>query len=380
MAVRTLFVHGVANRREGNETSFDRGVAQRDAMFKGILGKDAVIANPYWGDLGGKLRWNGQCLPTTGMQAFGIAPQATDNLLIDSSDTSAPLLAIVRKSQTSFIDLISIGLAELGSMSPEDLAQTTSDLYQFAQTTWSWLPAVTSDDELRLQLQVQFRVWKQALPNAHQGPQAFGFIDDIGQGISHVVGWTLNAASDQLLLKLKPLLTQYVVRFFGDIFVYLHNGRQAIRQRILDSLLPLWNDRQPGDKFMVVCHSFGGPIFMDMLLDPASGLPADLEIGLVVSVGSQIGLFWEMDLYTPELAVQGVVPPAKAPRPRQVANWINVLDLADPLAFRLEPIMDQVQDTMFNTETSLLNAHTTYFERPSFYDRLNHRMDGLQWP
>jgi hypothetical protein len=85
----------------------------------------------------------------------------------------------------------------------------------------------------------------------------------------------------------------------------------------------------------------------------------------------------EMDLYQKRIADYGLLQGGKVPRPAQVRNWINVLDLADPLAFALSPIFEGVVDAQFNTETSLLNAHSTYFVRPSFYERLKKRIEML---
>jgi hypothetical protein len=38
MAVRLLFMHGAANRREGNGTAFDRGAGHRAAMLRRVFG------------------------------------------------------------------------------------------------------------------------------------------------------------------------------------------------------------------------------------------------------------------------------------------------------------------------------------------------------
>ena len=351
-------------------------------MFSQVFGKDTVFANPYWGDLGAKLGWSGQCVPKSGLQAFGGPAGPSERILLGapppSADTGAPLLTIARRSQAEFVDLIAIVLAETGTMDPEVYAQSSTEMHQFALTSWTWLPAVTTDADLALQFQAQFRVWRRQ-QTAEVAVESFGLLGDIGQAINNAAGWTLNAASDQLLLHLKPMLTQYAVKFFGDIFVYLDTGRAAIRRRLLESANDLWNSpHNEDDRLVVVCHSFGGPIFTDMLFDPTPIISKEVKIDLVLTVGSQVGLFWEMDLYSTKLASLGVRPPDKVPVPENVSNWFNVLDLADPLAFRLDPIMDRIQEWVFNTNTSLLNAHTTYFERPSFFDSLHDRISNLK--
>jgi hypothetical protein len=375
MAVRLVFIHGVANRKENNEHSFAANQARMEALFKKSFGADTVVSFPYWGDLGGRLRWNGQSIPKSNLQAFGTG--TTDqNLIIDTSGgTKPPLLNIARQSgQTALVDLIAIGLADLDLLTPTEYANTSAELFEFAQTRWDWLPAVKDDNDLSLQFQIQFDIWKE---QKAAGPQSFGIIDTVAQGFKKVGGLVVNAASEDLLLRFKPFLAEGAAKFFGDVFVYLDSGRDAIRQRVADGVGAAWGGRATGDKLIIVCHSFGGPIFTDMLTDPASGLPNDLKVDALVTVGSQVGLFMEMDLYQKRIADYGLLQGGKVPRPAQVRNWINVLDLADPLAFALSPIFEGVVDAQFNTETSLLNAHSTYFVRPSFYERLKKRIEML---
>src|SRR3546814_6659330 len=102
-----------------------------------------------------------------------------------------------------------------------------------------------------------------------------------------------------------------------------------------------------------------------MLQDPqGAGLPADLRVEALFTVGSQPGLFRSVG------ALGGATGPGgHTPKPACVNAWFNVFDPIDPLAFRADPIFSGVQDLAFDSVTGLVSAHTTYFERPQFYAR-----------
>ena len=117
----------------------------------------------------------------------------------------------------------------------------------------------------------------------------------------------------------------------------------------------------------------GGVILTDMLLDPiAAGLPADLEIAALITVGSQPGLFQAL----------GALPGSqgqntKTNMPSYVKKWMNVFDPIDPLAFRADCMFEEVEDLEFNSITGLFSAHTSYFKRPQFYARCGARLNGV---
>ena len=127
------------------------------------------------------------------------------------------------------------------------------------------------------------------------------------------------------------------------------------------------------DKLIVIAHSFGGEIVYDILtkFDPG------LSIDVLITVGSQVGLFEEMKLY---LASDDMYPDdaghAKVPMPSNLKRWLNVFDPNDVLSFLAEPIFAGVQDFKYDTGFSTLQAHGGYFLRPSFYSRLAARLSA----
>jgi hypothetical protein len=53
---------------------------------------------------------------------------------------------------------------------------------------------------------------------------------------------------------------------------------------------------------------------------------------------------------------------------------MNVLDANDIFSFRAEGVFDGVKDFNYETGSRLMEAHSGYFRRPSFYRRLGERL------
>src|SRR5687767_14768443 len=113
-----VFVHGVSNRM-GDE--YRKGVATRDALFRRYLlsghsrsdGQEVAICNPYWGDKGGRLFWDGASLP---LEDFEILGSGGDLSLLNLYATARPdgalsqadraVLDVARQSLPDAVDLL----------------------------------------------------------------------------------------------------------------------------------------------------------------------------------------------------------------------------------------------------------------------------------
>jgi hypothetical protein len=65
-------------------------------------------------------------------------------------------------------------------------------------------------------------------------------------------------------------------------------------------------------------------------------------------------------------------------KPLCVANWLNVYDYTDVFSFLCAPFFDDVDDFGYDTVVDLLQAHSAYFKRSSFYKRLELRLKELK--
>src|SRR3546814_12809273 len=114
---------------------------------------------------------------------------------------------------------------------------------------------------------------------------------------------------------------------------------------------------------VVVGHSMGGVILIDMLQDPqGAGLPADLRVEALFTVGSQPGLFRSVG------ALGGATGPGgHTPKPACVNAWSNVFDPIDPLAFRAAQISSRVQALALAWLPGLVHAHPHHIQSLTLY-------------
>ena len=145
---------------------------------------------------------------------------------------------------------------------------------------------------------------------------------------------------------------------------------------IVDHLIQASKLRSSTDPLIVIGHSLGGVVLYDLLSDPATlaniaqRLGSELIVDTWVTVGAQPALFADMGLY----ANVSKAANGRFPRPVPVRRWLNVYDYTDVLSFSCKPLFNDVTDYEFDNVTGLFSAHSTYFQRPSFYSRLRNRL------
>ena len=160
----------------------------------------------------------------------------------------------------------------------------------------------------------------------------------------------------------------------GDVLVYLarpgvEDRRAAILEAVANTIAEAATAQSHTDPLVVIAHSMGGNIVYDLL----SHERTDLRVDSLVTVGSQVGLFQELDLFAakhPELDP----PRDRVPKPTNIARWLNVYDRNDMLGFAVSGIFMDTVDYEYGTGKGLLSAHSSYFIRPSFYHRLAARL------
>ncbi|MDJ0462622.1 hypothetical protein [Streptomyces sp. H27-C3] len=156
-----------------------------------------------------------------------------------------------------------------------------------------------------------------------------------------------------MIVSRRAALSSRSVGFVGDVLSYLARG-QAVRDYVADTVRAL-----PGPGPVVVLgHSLGGIIAVDLLADPASGLAVDL----LVTVGSQAPLLYELDAL-PSLPYGTGLPDAFPP-------WVNVHDRRDLLsylaagAFGNDP---RITDAPVDNGQPVSAAHSSYWANDDFY-------------
>jgi pimeloyl-ACP methyl ester carboxylesterase len=175
----------------------------------------------------------------------------------------------------------------------------------------------------------------------------------------------------------------HATRFLGDVFVYiLQRERGSVEQpgpivsTVLDALQAAWDGRTKEDpRLVVVAHSMGGNIMYEILTHYLPGRGSEIRVDVLVTVGSQVGIFEEMKLFA---ASDPAIPrdPARdrVQKPAAVDRWLNVFDRNDVFSFAAGAVFDGVEDFSYSTGKGLLGAHGAYFALPSFHRRLEARL------
>lgn len=391
-----VFVHGV-NVRQG--VNYDDEVNNRNALFQKFLLKEIVpepqkvkIFNPYWGDYGVQFAWEKKSLPQSAIEELGSGDELPLILLnqIQLEQELNPdtvLLEVAKKSITDVIDLLwAVSAKSIDESQAEDLADLAVRTVDYAKHNPhpDWLNNVNNDQQLLRHLQEEIDKWQpqNSISNAEHSPQWEVLGSDrnwnpIIRGASRIKRTVVSWAGSPVTNIIRGVLKAEVANFIGDVFVYLNKrGVQDKPGEIVGKIIATLLEAKDlintdDDKLIVVAHSMGGNIIYDIL----THFRPDIEVDVLITVGSQVALFEEMKLFR----VSDDTVTAKSevnfvPKPTNVHRWINVFDFNDFLGFATESVFQGVKDFEYRTGSVLVAAHNTYFDLPTFHERLAERI------
>lgn len=386
-----VFVHGVSNRDGGayRESEAGRNGFLREIVAPALnLSADALnIHNPYWGQFGARFSRNMSVLPKPGdtYETFGAllseAPEAEMHARLVGLIAESPILTgeVVADAKSNFSETVDVlYAAALAGVTSEEQSRELARSYlrcaAYADATPAptWVQNTTPGNFVD---QLEYAA------NTRQAEVfgAGGMVDTLKEALSRLINAAPDAASSLGGRLLRTKLNAAVTRFTGDAFTYFtHRGTQEspgpIVATVLDALHAAAAEKrsQADNKLIVIAHSFGGEIMYDIL----TYFAPELEVDVLVTVGSQVGLFEEMKLYKVSSKDLPSAPQEKVDLPAGVTRWLNVFDTNDVLSYRLEPVITGVTDFFYDTGYSVGGAHGGYFLRPSFYKRLAERLSA----
>jgi hypothetical protein len=425
-----VFVHGVAVRRgqsTDEKNAFDSAVRARDQLFRSVAMRGLVrppavqhIENPYWGDEGATFSYDLVSIPASDTEAFGASDDPVAQVLMETVPAD---VAVRANQQPNGDQLILVTLARERSLEHAidavvaaagirevDTSVATADeqahelaefaakalAYAVSNPDLSWLtalhpvtnePRIQSDEDFlealtqRVEefaaagrtsetfggIAVLNRLKATARSIAKVAKRTLGAI--VGAAGGAALGAALGGTPGVTIEALRPIATRRGGMFFGDVFAYLAK-RKKIAGIVMDALDAGDAKRTAmDDKLIVVAHSMGGNIVYDIL----SSFRPKMNVNLLVTVGSQVGLFKELCLYAED---EGKTPiaPKKVAKPDSIQRWINVFDPMDALAFAAEGVFEDVKDFAIANNGTAFDAHVLYFVRPVFHERLRARM------
>ncbi len=393
-----VFVHGVANRPNA---AWDAAKKRRDDYFRRItLDKliDIADANavrfPMWGGNAASLAFDGASIPTDkdgDRVALGTDDHVLSEVLLDIAplglkDTTHGILRAVTETAglESAVDLLLAASmqAAADAVASVEVAAGAAEALAYAREhpTPPWLVQVRDDEDFAAKLDDAVR--RQRPTAAGDAVVALGppgFRDRLAEGADRLRGGLTDGVLTKALKSIRVALTQKIVEFFGDVFVYTNERGDRTRIGAIPSIVlrDLRDARADADRLneplIVVGHSMGGNIVYDLL----THFDTTLKVDAFVTVGSQTALFEEMKLFRGSDKSITAAAGRTVPKPPNVRHWINVFDMSDPFSFVLGRVFSDVTDFPYDSDASPLSAHGAYFERPSFYWRLHERLKPL---
>lgn len=135
------------------------------------------------------------------------------------------------------------------------------------------------------------------------------------EGLRGIGSGLLGRVHDQLgWLAARSGLDAFLISaIFGDVAAYL--GNDEVRKGVLETVLA---DTPTTGELILVAHSLGTVVALDLLTE----LPRELDVRLLVTAGSPLGL----DAVYRKLLTGG------ATRPERVGDWLNTFYAGDPVA------------------------------------------------
>ncbi|WP_445577853.1 hypothetical protein GKKCFE_11485 [Pseudomonas sp. E141] len=373
--VQLVFVHGVATR---DTPEYKNLVKTREMLFRELLfpNKTVTFHSPMWGHFvpevpsevfktnvkkTGTFSLNIEALPSMGGGLIGSGK--------GGGNVDISVGAIGKQDPIAALDAICSQIADQAAAQNRALKPDEIQVFRVAaELITSNKASVLFDGNATPQsITAQF--------NAN-APKSLGIGSFIGDAVTAVTDRVRNAASTLGFNAVRGNLTPAIGLFISDVFVYLKDGyaRKNIQKIVAESLIKAHQQaKENNGPLVVVGHSMGGVILVDMLNDPAAvGLPDDLSVDALLTVGSQPGFFAALDLIAQNLPTQ-----LARQRADCVRQWMNVFDPIDPLAFRSDMIFKDVIDLEFNSVAGISEAHSKYFQRPQFYARARKRLQEL---
>ena len=405
-----VFVHGVNNRED--DPGYEAGVALTrkflERHFEGIRIDGETLQHadtvfPYWGDLATTFAWDMASLPETDTDTDTLGgdaalPDETRWMLAELGRSTAsapgfdaePLLALANQDFPASVVALSDMLV---TTAPPGTAEQAADLavalqiYADHNSHPAWLATVQGDK------QFVSRLWREAIHvKDPSGDDALGFpnvqkvlanaLQRMRRGLTTLGDELFDAAGDyastRILRQHRRALNGTIGRFFGDVFVYLHERGDAaapgrIPSRILVAIDGAMAVAPPAEPLILVGHSLGAVVLFDLLGHFRPGLQVDL----FVSVGSQVAHFEEIKRF---LASEPNVPRPDvrhAATPSNIRHWINVYDEVDVFSYAAKRVFDRVVDRPYDTRTHSLKAHGAYFRQNRFYEEMRGWIEEL---
>jgi hypothetical protein len=399
-----VYVHGIGNRWD--DRSFQLGSDRRNGLFRQFLltalgaedPRSTAIPTPLWGDDGGNLRWDGASMQGRIPEELGLGRDDTDLLAelalgAESLDPDRLLCALAKDSVADAVDLLYSVADDRGDTAfPETAASLVAYTSAAAaraphgdeSSRHPWLADVKDDYELVDALWEAAQAWSldaagAPVPAPRPGSGGTLGLGDSGRdllrrGQRHLRRAVVGLPTSGLVALSRAVLGRRTAMLVGDVAKYLaqRDGSLHRDNGVLGLVVTAIEQARAGAPadapLVIVAHSMGANIVYDLL----TAYRTDLVVDVLVTVGTQVGLFEELELF--RSSDSGIPDRARRRVPQwpNIRHWINVVDPGDPLAYRASPIFEGVEDYRYPSNAPW--AHSRYLLQPHFHARIADRV------
>ncbi|MER6370728.1 hypothetical protein ABT255_20500 [Streptomyces mirabilis] len=394
-----VHVHGIGNRVPEEPQQ----VAVRDALYRqhvlaatGCDPDKSLILSPWWGGLVAEPAWGWASLNTSRTERLGVAEEASvaeeavravaaragaaepDRVLITAAAESLLwAIDIVCATLTGTEEELRLGAEFCGRATVYWAERTDTGRRGEWPGVFPWLAEVGDDTEFLARLSAEMEAWRAGpvLAVATTSPvwETFGAAGGVPRAARAVLRRLNSCAATAVTRGGAAVIgggpTRKIALLLGDVMGYFAQRDAAEAGEIValvgEALEKAAHHASEHDEpLIVVAHSMGGNIVHDVL----SHYRPSLKVDLLVTAGTQIGLFEELKLFRASDRSLTCVGGGKVPALPNVDRWINVVDPADPLAFVAAPVFAGAEDLRF--DTGAWWAHGGYITSPYFHHRV----------
>ncbi|MET8112773.1 hypothetical protein [Streptomyces prasinus] len=408
-----VHVHGIGNRKA--EVVGGHSAALRDELLRchllpatGHL-TGALLASPWWGELVAEPAWGWASLAPDEVESLGgegedsletaMAGVVADAFVgPDQVEAEHVLMSTARVSLQRAIDLLALAGEGDDEAEPGALAELVAfcaraSAYWADQTAegslgdgtefFAWLRDVEEDEEFLGRLHEEVADWEQRTHpvSVQVAPGAWESFGVAGSLPNRAVRAVYRLRALNITGRTRPVAAgirrwgaRPAARLMGDVMGYFaERGTVGTPGPIVDRITASLDEAARdcavrGEPLVVLAHSMGGNIVYDVL----SHFRPDIRVDLLVTVGTQVGLFEELKLFASSDSKLPNQRQLKVPALPTVGRWLNVLDRSDPLAFAAGPVFEGAEDLVFRTGAWW--AHGAYLTSCDFHARLAGRV------
>lgn len=403
-----LYIHGVSVRDESGWQQVETLLRQYVAPQLACDPHNVEIKYCFWGNQAAQLSWLGSSIPnspvrhalnasaerikkgrarlagvSTRIKERGFLPRNKEGRLALEFRPKLKRLRYLSKERLS--DFCTAAVLENNLFSAKDkalFAAAADEVVHSEEAMAEMTKCRTLEEEmayLENRVKLRFENLRHGIKDklAHKKDLAQSFGDHVTEGLTRgVFGPTF--AATRVMMEMKQPLGQFVTRFIGDVFTYLHRRGDAaqpgpIPQCVINELVELREIQKArsGEPIVVLSHSMGGQIMYDMVTHFLPQLPEleDVRIDFWCASASQVGFFEELKLFLNSSPDYGAHASRLVPFPsrKHLGHWWNVWDHNDIVSYSTDGIIEGVDDEAYNSGMDIVTAHLGYLLLPSFY-------------